>query len=521
LRKKLHKLLLWFFLVLITACQDSHSQSLRQEREVRAVWVATFFQLDFPRESSRSRVVLTEQWRQMIRQLRNMGINTLYFQVRPSGDAFYKSELVPWSRFLSGQEGQGPEGDFDPLSVFIEMAHEAGMELHAWMNPLRVSANLDTSLMAANHIVKQHPDWTFAYGNRYYLDPGLPGVRWHILNVVEELVTKYDVDGIHMDDYFYPYPSGGVAVPDSLTYSLYGQSYFDREDWRRSNVDRLIEEMAALIKQKKAHVKFGISPFGVWRNQVVDPSGSATSNKITSYDHLYADVVKWLDEGWIDYVVPQLYWEMDHPISDYETLLEWWAGKVQGNQLIIGHAAHKVGNGTGQAWQHPEELPRQMTLTFDYPEVRGHAFFRARSLLGNPLGIADSLRRDFARAVVLPEVATRIRRSSAQAVLKKPRLNKEGVRLCWNEGKADDHPYYYGVYRFDGKKKEWNKGQEVLLYTTPYGMEKRRFCFSDKHIRKGSTYTYWIVSFDRFHRKVGVSKPWVVEMGEKKVKVRQ
>lgn len=521
LKSKLHKLLLWLFLVLISSCQDSHSQSLRQEREVRAVWIATFFQLDFPREGSRSRVVLTEQWRQMLRQLANMGINTLYFQVRPSGDAFYRSDLVPWSRFLSGQEGLGPEGDFDPLPLFIEMAHETGMELHAWMNPLRVSANLDTSLLAKNHIVRQHPDWAFSYGNRYYLDPGLPGVRWHLLNVVEELVSKYDIDGIHMDDYFYPYPSGGQAVPDSLTYDLYGQSYFNIEDWRRSNINQLIEEMGALIKRKKGYVKFGISPFGVWRNQARDKSGSATSNKITSYDDLYADVLKWLDEGWIDYVVPQLYWELDHPISNYETLLEWWADKVEGNRLIIGHAAHKVGQEADLAWKLPEELPRQMALTFQYPQVQGHAFFRARSLLGNPLGIADSLRRNFARPVILPEVRTKQRRQAVGSVMKKPRLSNDGVRLCWEKENEQPTPYYYGIYRFEGKKSQWKKGQERLLFKTTYGMKDRRFCFTDVNTQKGQTYTYWVVSFDRFHRKIGVSKPWIVEMGEKKFRLRQ
>lgn len=521
MKSKLYKLLLWLILVVAGSCQDSHSQSIRQEREVRAAWVATFFQLDYPRESSRSKVVLTEQWRQMLRQLSNIGINTLYFQVRPSGDAFYQSELVPWSRFLSGQEGLGPENDFDPLPLFIEMAHEAGMEFHAWINPLRVSANLDTTTFAANHVVREHPDWAFAYGNRFYLNPGLPDVRWHLLNVVEELVSEYDIDGIHMDDYFYPYPSNGEIVPDSLTYSLYGEAFFDVNDWRRSNINQLIEEMSALIRRKKSHVKFGISPFGVWRNQEVDQSGSATFNKITSYDHLYADILKWLSEGWIDYVVPQLYWELGHPIANYQTLLEWWVEKVEGKHLIIGHAAHKVGATSGSAWEYPEELPRQMALTHQYPQVQGHAFFRARSLMSNPLGIADSLRQNFSRPVVLPELKAPAKRKSIKATLQKPRLSKEGVRLCWIQEKTKTTPYYYGVYRYNGKKSSWKKGQELLLYTTPYGKTNNRFCFIDPNTQFGQSYTYWIVSFDRFHRKIGVSEPWVVEKGEKRFRVRQ
>ncbi len=521
LKHRLLKLLCWLVLLLISACYSSHSQTSEREREVRAVWIATFFQLDFPRERSTSQVVLTEQWRQLVRQLKGLGMNTLYFQIRPSGDAFYASDLAPWSRFLTGQEGLPPENGADLLTAFIDIAHEEGMEFHAWMNPLRATPNLDTAALASAHILRKHPEWAFPYGNRYYLNPGLPGVRWHLLNVVEEVMVKYDVDGIHMDDYFYPYPSSGQSIPDSAAYALYGDAFFSVEDWRRANVNLLIQELSSLIKQRKPYVKFGISPFGVWRNQERDKKGSPTTNKLSSYDDLYADVLKWVDEGWIDYIVPQLYWEIGHPVSDYGVLVKWWASKVEGDRLIIGHAAHKVGTEMAEAWRFPEELPRQMQVSRAFSEVRGHAFFRARSLLGNGLGIADSLRRRFAAPVLLPELNTSLPLVRHETELKRPRPEKEGIRLCWNVRYKEKRPHYFGLYRFEGSQKEWKKNKGNLLHLTPFGKEDGRFCFVDKIDLEDKTFTYFLVSYDRFHRKTGVSKRWVVTMDKKRMRSRQ
>ena len=235
MKRKILTLLYWLLIIQIFSCSNTHSQTPKRERQVRAVWIATFFQLDFPQTNTTNQVALTEQWRQLLRQLKSTGVNTVYFQVRPSGDAFYQSDLVPWSRFLAGQEGLGPDNNFDLLPTLIEMTHEQGMEFHAWMNPLRASPNQDTSSLERQNVLLDHPDWAFPYGNRFYFNPGLPEVRWHLLEIVQEVLTNYDIDGIHMDDYFYPYPASGEIIPDSASFRLYGESYFNIEDWRRSN----------------------------------------------------------------------------------------------------------------------------------------------------------------------------------------------------------------------------------------------------------------------------------------------
>ncbi len=512
MKRKILNLLYWLLIVQLCTCSNSHSQTPKQERQVRAVWIATFFQLDFPKNNTTNKVALTEQWRQLLRQLKSAGINTLYFQVRPSGDAFYQSNLVPWSRFLAGKEGIGPEEDFDLLPTFIAMAHNQGMEFHAWMNPLRATPNQDANSLDQSNVLLKHPEWGFPYGNRYYFNPGLPEVRWHLLEVVDEVLSKYDIDGIHMDDYFYPYPSSGEVIQDSAAFKLYGESFFNIEDWRRSNVNNMIQELSSIIKQKKKYVKFGISPFGVWRNYEVDHKGSNTENRLSSYDDLYADVLKWLDEGWIDYVVPQLYWEIGHPVSDYQTLIEWWSSKVDRQQLIIGHAAHKVGTDVSLAWSFPEEIPQQIKVAQSYNKVRGHAFFRARSLLSNSLGVLDSLRGLFNHPVLLPEFPSQENRATCQVEMNRPRKVKEGTRICWKVDPKKESFRYFGLYRFDGPKSAWKKGKEKLLYTTPFGKNDPRFCYLDTSSQNEQTYTYWVVAFDRFHRRIGSSETKTIEV---------
>ena len=315
------------------------------KRELRAVWVATVLNIDYPREGTPDAVALREQYKNLIDQFQQLGFNTVIFQVRPAADAFYPSQLVPWSRFLTGQQGRAPsDAEFDPLAFMIEETHRRGMEFHAWLNPFRATTDLDTTKLARNHVFYQHRDWMMPYGTRYYLNPGIPEVRQHLVDVVSEIVRNYDVDGIHFDDYFYPYPVSGQRLPDSLTYVRYRGSFNDTLAWRRNNVDQLIQSLDQAIHGIKPAVAFGISPFGVWRNRDRDPRGSQSRAGVTTYDDLYADVLKWMENDWIDYIMPQLYWNIGYAPADYALLLQWWSQHVGDTHLYIGHGAYKVGN---------------------------------------------------------------------------------------------------------------------------------------------------------------------------------
>ena len=262
-------------------------------------------------------------------------MNAVILQVRPTADAFYPSELEPWSRYLTGTPGKAPKPFYDPLQFWIDECHKRGMELHAWLNPYRVAQNAKEPL-AANHIAFQHPDWILEYGGKLYFDPGLPQTREFVTKVVKDIVTRYDVDAIHFDDYFYPYPLT-EEFPDTTSFKIYNRAFLpeNKADWRRENVDILIEMLSDTIKAVKPWVKFGISPFGVWRNLTDDPRGSDTKAGTTNYDQLYADVIKWQEKGWIDYLLPQLYWQIGHSSVDFEILANWWKDYAYGRAIRL------------------------------------------------------------------------------------------------------------------------------------------------------------------------------------------
>ena len=251
------------------------------------------------------------------------GMNAIVMQIRPTGDAFYPSQYEPWSEYLTGKQGLPPNPYYDPLEFMIMETHKRGMEFHAWLNPYRAVFNVFKSSVAPSHITKIHPEWFVIYGDKKYFNPGLPEVRKHTVRVVKDLLNRYDIDAIHMDDYFYPYRIAGKEFPDQKTYEKFGAG-LSKDNWRRSNCDSIIVDINTVIKQTNPRVKFGISPFGVWRNKSQDPMGSNTKAGQTNYDDLYADILLWLSKGWIDYVTPQLYWERGHSLADYDVLLKWW-----------------------------------------------------------------------------------------------------------------------------------------------------------------------------------------------------
>jgi uncharacterized lipoprotein YddW (UPF0748 family) len=324
------------------------------------------------------------------------GLNAVVVQIRPVADAFYPSVYEPWSEFLTGRQGQAPSPFYDPLAFMLEETHKRGMEFHAWINPYRAVFNVATSSVAANHPTKTHPEWFVTYGDATrstrYFDPGIPAARHFVTEVIRDIVKRYDVDGIHFDDYFYPYRIAGKEFPDSKSYAQYGGG-MNKEAWRRANVDTIIVMLNQAIKAEKPWVKFGISPFGVWRNQSKDPRGSATQAGQTNYDDLYADILLWLEKGWIDYVAPQLYWEIGHDKADFTTLLEWWSKNTYGKHCYIGLAPYRAGSNA--AWRDKTQLPRQIEAIRNTPNMHGQIYFSSKSFFNNPNGWNDSLRNNY------------------------------------------------------------------------------------------------------------------------------
>jgi uncharacterized lipoprotein YddW (UPF0748 family) len=324
--------------------------------------------------------------------LKGIGVNAVIVQIRPAADALYPSPFEPWSEWLTGKQGQEPVPYYDPLLFMIEETHKLGMEFHAWCNPYRAVYKIDQSTIAPAHITRIHPEWFLTYGDTKYFDPGNKEVQQYVITVISDIVQRYDVDAIHFDDYFYPYRIAGREFPDEVSFKKYGNN-LSREDWRRSNVDSIIVVLSKVIKQQKPFCKFGISPFGVWRNIDKDSAGSATKAGQTNFDDLYADVLLWLKNGWIDYVAPQLYWEFGHRAAPYEILLDWWSKHTYGRHCYIGLGFYRAGSNS--AWRDKTMLPRQILALRTQSGIQGMIFFSAKSMMDNLNGWSDSLRSDY------------------------------------------------------------------------------------------------------------------------------
>ena len=362
--------------------------------EFRGVWVATVENIDWPSKKGLSTDAQKAEFTRMLDKHQAMGLNAIVMQIRPVSDAFYPSQYEPWSEYLTGKQGQAPMPYYDPLQFMIEETHKRGMEFHAWINPYRAVFNINKSSVAANHVSRLYPQWFVTYGDKKYFDPGIPEARTHVSRVIKDVVERYDLDGIHFDDYFYPYRIAGKEFPDFGSYQKYGKG-LSKDEWRRSNVDTIIKMLSETIKSANPRVKFGISPFGVWRNADKDLLGSKTRAGVTNYDDLYADILLWLRLGWIDYVAPQLYWEIGHKLCDYNTLLDWWSRNQFGRQLMIGLGVYRAAEAKSGPWKDCAELPNQVEALRRDGNVHGSIIFSSKSILGNPNGWSDSLRTNF------------------------------------------------------------------------------------------------------------------------------
>lgn len=509
-----------FFVVEQLNAQSNAKQN-PPKRELRGVWIASVFNIDYPRTPSVDDQSLAREWFDMLTKLKAIGINALFVQVRPTSDAFYRSKIEPWSMYLTGQSGVAPANNFDPLSYMVQSAHEMGFEFHAWLNPYRVSMdNPNKSKFSPSHVINKHPEWCIFYNKRYILNPGLPEVQSHLNDVIGELVTNYDIDGIHFDDYFYPYKEGNESFNDYETYSKLGipQGFTNQDDWRRHNVDILMWQLSKTIKDLKPRVQFGISPFGVWRNASKDPLGSKTQAGQTCYDDLYSDVRKWLQEGWIDYVVPQAYWQMGFSIADYSNIVSWWADNSFGKPVYVGHGAYRVGQTLSKepAWKDPNEIPRQIKFARSIPNVKGSVFFSAKTLLLNPLGVSDSLRYNYFNQIAIPP---QVVKDTSLLMCEPPEIRELSYTnnyalLRWKPSIRTKRrlPFQYLVYRFKVGAVDFTNSKNIIAIV-PY--DTKQLQYIDKTANDGESYLYAVTVVDCQNREapadevVALNKPQV------------
>ncbi len=439
----MHKILLIFTLICLSLATVGQQYP---KREFRGAWIQTVYQTQY---ADMDTVALRNYFDAMVDTFRRAGINALIFQVRPEADAFYASAIEPWSRFFTGTQGKAPKGEWDPMSYLIDLCHAHDMEFHAWINPYRVQCNVKTPV-ADNHISRLHPEWLLTYGKQRMFDPGLPEARKHICRIVDDIVRRYDIDGLHMDDYFYPYPINGKDFPDTASFRRYGGD-MSLADWRRDNVNKLVSEVSRVIKNRKSWVRLGISPFGIYRNNSSAPEGSNTRG-LQNYDDLYADVLHWVRNGWVDYIVPQLYWEVGHVAACYEQLIRWWNNAI-GNrcQLYVGIDLTRSLDAPGIV-SGATQLPYKMLLTRYYDHINGVCFWSGYNLLSNYKSSADILATDFFAAPALIPAYNHIDDVAPDAIKKiEAHWTPEGYRLEWRHDKKRKplrRIHYYCVYRF-------------------------------------------------------------------------
>lgn len=427
---------------------------------------------------------LTEQ----LDALQRCGINAIMFQIRGEADAMYASSYEPWSRFLTGTQGIAPEPYWDPLQWMIEQCHARGMELHAWINPYRAKIG-GTKELASTHPYIQHPERFFQYGNLILFNPGLEINRQYICQVVSEIVERYDVDGIHMDDYFYPYPQAGVNIPDEETFQANPKGFTDIRDWRRDNVNCLIRDLHNCIHSIKPWVKFGVSPFGIYHNERSGGNipGSATGG-LQNYDDLYADVLTWINNGWVDYNIPQLYWEIGHKVADYETLVRWWSQYSGNRPLYVGQDILRTVQKADLNNPEINQFPAKMALQRGLPGIQGSCLWYSAAVAKNEGNIQEALQQIYHNTPALQPRMPFIDNKAPKKVRGlKPIWTENGLVLVWLEPKAKsemDKAYQYVVYSFgEGERIDINDPSHIICITNntyiqlPYkdGSQKNKY----------------------------------------------
>lgn len=480
-------------MALATSATQLMSQEFAPKREFRGAWIQCI--------NGQFQGIPGSQVKQnLINQLNVMqkaGINAIIFQVRAEGDALYQSSYEPWSRFLTGVQGKAPSPFWDPMQFMIQECHKRNMEFHAWINPYRAKTK-GTTALAANHPYRQHPERFFSYGGQVYFDPGLPENREYICSIVEDIVTRYDVDAIHMDDYFYPYPAAGEVIKDDASFAGYGRGYANRDDWRRDNVSLLIKEIHQTVRRCKPWVKFGVSPFGIYRNKKSAPNGSDT-NGLQCYDQLYADILLWVSNGWVDYNIPQIYWEIGNKAADYDTLIRWWSKYAGNRPLYIGQDIERTVKNLDPKNPKQHQLPAKMALQRGLPHVQGSSQWYSAALLNNPGNYTLLLEKTYHKYPALQPLYPFIDDKAPGKVSKvKMFWSPDGPLLAWRAPKAKtemDKAVRYVIYRFKAK-------EPIVLEDPTHIVGITTDTFFNLPFKDGKTkYVYVVTALDRLQNE--------------------
>lgn len=466
------------------------------KREFRGAWIQCVNGQFIGKTPSQIRLYLATQ----LDDLASAGINAIFFQVRPEGDALYKSKFEPWSRYLMGEQGVAPADGWDPLEWMVAQCHERGMECHAWINPYRAKTKGTAELHPSHQVIK-HPERVFDYDGLKIFNPAIEANRLYTCMVVEDIIRNYDVDGIHMDDYFYPYPVEGVEIPDENYFNRNPRGFNNIEDWRRDNVNMLIRNLHDMIREIKPWIKFGVSPFGIYRNSPTGTNcreGSATSG-LQNYDQLYADVVLWQKEGWVDYTVPQIYWNVGTAAADYEVLCHWWNDYCNDRPLFIGQDVDRTVAGVDPNDSTRNQQCLKLDIQRSLPNVQGSCMWYAAAVANNTGGYRDVLEEDYHR---YPALQPQMKWLDSKAPKAPTRLRLVGhngkVFLVWNAPKAKkelDKVCQFVVYRFLRGEKVDLDDPSHIVEITPRDLEARGGTF----VLDGDPYgeTYVVTSLDR------------------------
>lgn len=498
--KKRRQILLQLLLLMFVVCMPVKAEQ-PLKREFRGAWI----QAVNGQFIGMTPQVMQQTLSTQLDALQKAGINAVIFQVRPEADALYMSYYEPWSRYLTGEQGVAPNPYWDPLQWMIDECHRRGMELHAWINPYRAKTK-GTNSLGLKHPYKSNPERFVQFDGMLIFNPALQENRDYICTIVTDIVKRYDVDGLHIDDYFYPYPVPGLEFDDEKSFLADSRGFTDKGDWRRDNVNLLVEQLHYTIRNVKPWVKFGISPFGIYRNQKSDPEGSAT-NGLQNYDDLYADILLWIDKGWVDYCVPQLYWEIGHKAADYETLVEWWATHADGRPLFIGQDVMRTVKAADLQTPSANQQARKMELQRSFASIEGSCQWPASAVAENAGGYATALTEDYHRWLSLqPEFSFMDKQAPKRVKDLCVISTEDGPVLCWTAPRCKsekknpvkyqmNRPVKYVVYRFaKGEKIDLNDATKIMGFT-------QDTFFPLPNQNGGVKCTYVVTALDRLHNE--------------------
>lgn len=474
-----------------------------QKREFRAAWIATVANIDWPSKPGLPAIDQQQEIIARFDKLKQIGCNAVIVQVRPAADALYDSPFEPWSHYLTGRQGQPPYPYYDPLSFMIEQAHLRNLEFHAWFNPFRALVDATSNPNPRNHVTHQHPDWVVTYDGKALLNPGIPEAREYVLKVILDVVKRYDIDAVHLDDYFYPYRAGKAVFNDEFSFKRFGKDFINKDDWRRNNVNLFMATLSSNIKSIKPYVKFGVSPFGVWRNNSKDPDGSNTRAGQTNYDDLYADVLLWMKSGWVDYCIPQLYWEHHHRLVAFEVLLPWWDSRDYGRHMYYGLGAYRMTGNPSSVWKGTNELMEELKDVRYNTKTPGFSFYSSSSFDNIKCPIEDSVAL-FNKNIAFPPIMKWIDSISPEPPSVKAIPSAEGTLLTWQTNNPTNEPLRIAIYRFtDDEPINISKTEKILTLTTKKD-------FLDVSANKYRKCTYIVTALDRLWNESAPSLPAVL-----------